>query len=476
MAIAKKMKIEDIRPKIILNNKYTPLIERAKTRYTIITGGRGSGKSYASTVALLNRTYEDDKTILFTRYTLTNAETSIIPEFMEKVKELGSEHIFSKSGNDIVNLETGGKILFRGIKTGTGINTASLKSIPKLKMWVNDESEELVDGQIFDTIDLSIRQKDTDCEIWLILNPKDINHFIYNRFFISNGVSDCHNGIKGDITYIHTTYLDNAEHLDVKFLELAEKCKNVDINKYNSVWLGLWSKLSEGLIYNNWQEEHQFPTDLPCWYGVDWGFANDPAAVVRICFDTDTFTIHLHELLYEKGLLTADIARVIYKDIISRERTFSNIPELIYQQGKLFYKGNFCDTIEDIPLPIEILKMIKDEVVKIQNLFGEIYCDPSRPEQIREMKINHRLCTLPAVNTDKTGRIEFLKYFNVKYTKESIHIKQEVDNYRWQTSKIDKENYINIPEDGNDHLMDAINYGAVTHLRRLGLANKVGEN
>lgn len=461
---------------IHINHKYLPLMQRSKTRYTIITGGRGSGKSFAVTVALLMKTWDDDKTILFTRYTLTNAETSIIPEFMEKVTELGLEDVFTKSGNDIENLETGGKILFRGIKTSTGINTASLKSIPKLKMWVNDESEELVDGQIFDTIDLSIRQKDTDCEIWLVLNPKDINHFVYNRFFKANGVIDCQNGQKGDITYIHTTYLDNAKNLDKKFIDLAEKCKNIDIDKYNSVWLGKWSKLSEGLIYHKWQEEQQFPTDLPCWYGVDWGFANDPAAVVRICFDAETFTIHLHELLYEKGLLTADIARVIHNDIISRERTFFNIPELKYLKGKLFYKGNFCDTIEDIPLPIEILKMIKDEVVKIQNLFGEIYCDPSRPEQIREMKINHRLCTLPAVNTDKTGRIEFLKYFNVKYTKESIHIKQEVDNYRWQTSKIDKENYINIPEDGNDHLMDAINYGAVTHLRRLGLANKVGEN
>jgi thymidine kinase len=37
--------------------------------------------------------------------------------------------------------------MFRGIKTSSGINTAALKSIPKLKMWVNDESEELVDEE-----------------------------------------------------------------------------------------------------------------------------------------------------------------------------------------------------------------------------------------------------------------------------------------------------------------------------------------
>jgi len=80
---------------------------------------------------------------------------------------------------------------------------------------------------------------------------------------------------------------------------------------------------------------------------------------------------------------------------------------------------------------------------------------------------------MAAVNTDKVGRIEYLKYFDVRYIGDNID--HEVRNYRWQTSKTDKTKYINKPQDGGDHLMDATSYGAVTHLRRQGIANKLGE-
>jgi phage terminase large subunit len=460
---------------IHIARSYKPLLTKAQTRYTIITGGRASGKSYAAALAILLRTLDDDNTILFTRYTLINAETSIIPEFMEKIDLLGYSGMFQKRGNDIMNICTGGTILFRGLKTSSGINTASLKSIPKLKMWVNDESEELIDEGVFDTIDLSIRQKDAQCEIWLILNPKDINHFIYRRFFKGNGVDDVCNNRVGDIRYIHTSYLDNYGNLEQKYLDLANRCRDADEERYNSIWLGRWSRRTEGLIYNNWQQESEddYPTSLPSWYGVDWGFSNDPAAVVRICFDRETYTLHLKEVLYEKGLLTADIARAISMDISSRRYTLyeDGSQRIEYINGVLYLNGV---QTEATSLHEKIEEMVLRKIHQVQSLYGEIYCDPSRPEQIREMRISHSLNALAAVNTDKTGRIEFLKYFSVRYIGENIRHEQQ--GYRWRTSKMDNSQFLNIPEDGDDHLMDAINYGAVTHLRRMGIANRIGEN
>ena len=85
-----------------------------------------------------------------------------------------------------------------------------------------------------------------------------------------------------------------------------------------------------------------------------------------------------------------------------------------------------------------------------------------------------RINSVPATNTDKVGRIEDLKYFNVKYVGDNIGL--EYESYKWQTDKKDASVYINKPIDGNDHLMDAANYGAVTHLRRLGVSNKIGEH
>ena len=63
-----------------LHNKYL-VLDESKARYFIITGGRGSGKSFAINTILLLLTYQAGHTILFTRYTLRSAAISIIPEF-----------------------------------------------------------------------------------------------------------------------------------------------------------------------------------------------------------------------------------------------------------------------------------------------------------------------------------------------------------------------------------------------------------
>ena len=139
-----------MRPRIVIrpDSPYLPLFKRGGTRYKVILSGRGARKSFTVSGALLDRTYDDDGTILFTRYTLVNAEVSILPEFTDKIDRLRVSRDFVQRGNDLYNTVTGGKILFRGIKTSSGINTAALKSIPKLKLWVNDESEELVDEEV----------------------------------------------------------------------------------------------------------------------------------------------------------------------------------------------------------------------------------------------------------------------------------------------------------------------------------------
>ena len=69
---------------LTLNKKYIPLFA-SDSRYYVVTGGRGSGKSFGITVFLELLTYEVGHVILFTRYTLTSAHVSIIPEFIEKM-------------------------------------------------------------------------------------------------------------------------------------------------------------------------------------------------------------------------------------------------------------------------------------------------------------------------------------------------------------------------------------------------------
>ena len=101
----------------------------SNSRYFIVTGGRGSGKSFAINTILLLLTQEKGHIILFTRYTLRSANISIIPEFKEKIDLLNLNSRFHVTKDEIINLTTGSKILFRGIKTSSGDQTANLKSL-----------------------------------------------------------------------------------------------------------------------------------------------------------------------------------------------------------------------------------------------------------------------------------------------------------------------------------------------------------
>ena len=73
---------------INIHEKYIPIFKN-EGRYFVVTGGRGSGKSFGINVFLLNLTYESGHKILFSRYTMISAHTSIIPEFIEKINLMG---------------------------------------------------------------------------------------------------------------------------------------------------------------------------------------------------------------------------------------------------------------------------------------------------------------------------------------------------------------------------------------------------
>ena len=200
-----------------LHKKYENLFS-SESRYYVVSGGRGSGKSYSVNSFLLMLTYEVGHVILFTRYTLTSAHISIIPEFIDKIETAQLRGDFHITKDEIVNLKTGSKILFKGIKTSSGTQTANLKSLAGVTTWVLDEAEELIDETIFDKIDFSIRAKNLQNRVVLILNPVTKQHFIYKRFFESKGIEAGSNIVQQDTTYIHTSYLDNYDNLSESYI------------------------------------------------------------------------------------------------------------------------------------------------------------------------------------------------------------------------------------------------------------------
>jgi len=298
---------------ITINKKYIPLFE-SESRYFVITGGRGSGKSFALNSFLLLLTYEVGHTILFTRYTLTSAHISIIPEFVEKIEMADLHNDFSITKDEIINLRTGSKILFKGIKTSSGTQTANLKSLQGVTTWVLDEAEELVEEDVFDKIDLSVRNFSKQNRVILILNPTTKEHFIYSRFFEQKGVEAGATLSKGDTTYIHTTYLDNKEYLSDSFLNQIEQLEKSNPKKYQHTILGGWLDKAEGVVFTNWKFGAFNPDNLQTSFGQDFGFSIDPTTLVEVAIDKSKRIIYVKEHLYKPKLTTSEIA-VINKQV-----------------------------------------------------------------------------------------------------------------------------------------------------------------
>jgi phage terminase large subunit len=373
-------------------------------------------------------TYDDPYNILYTRYTLVSADVSIIPEYTEKIDLLDRADDFTIKRREVINNLTGANILFRGLKTSSKNQIAKLKSLNRIKTWILDEAQELMDEALFDTIDLSIREKDADNRVILVLNPTDVNHWIYRRFFVEAGVAEGFNGVKGNVTYVHTTYKDNEDNLDEGFVEIADSLKEKNPAKWEHIFGGRWLLRKEGLIYTRWQEipAEEYPHHLEQWWGNDWGYGGDPNALVRMCYDALTQTIYLKEIVC-KQLIPSDVYKVIKADAET----------IGYELGDCL-----------------------------------VYCDPARPDNITELR-RRGVSAVKAVNRDKAGRISYLKGFKVKFVGENIRKEQQA--YSWQPHPQDTERFTDKPQDGNDHAMDSAAYG-ITLLRRMGILNEDGED
>lgn len=291
---------------INLNPKYIPLFQ-SKDRYYVITGGRGSGKSFGISLFLLNLTYEKGHKVLFSRYTLMSAQTSIIPEFIEKIDLMDKHSDFRITKDEIINLTTGSSIMFKGIRTSSGNQTAALKSLNGVTTFVLDEAEELINEDDFNKIDFSIRSQLKQNRCILVLNPATKEHWIYQRFFQFKGIEGGFNGSKDGATYIHTTYQDNKANLSDSFLKQLYEMKLRNPQKYEHTVMGGWLAKAEGTIIRNWKVGEFVQTELMC-YGQDYGFSNDKNTLVQVSVDKPARKMYVREIYGKTNMSTSEIA------------------------------------------------------------------------------------------------------------------------------------------------------------------------
>lgn len=381
-----------------INDKYMPLFND-DSRYFVITGGRGSGKSFGVTVFLLLLTYERGHKVLFTRYTMKSANTSIIPEFIEKIDLLGKQSDFRITRDEIMNLTTGSSIIFKGIKTSSGNNTAALKSLNGITTFVVDEAEELDDEKTFDKIDLSVRAMGKQNRVILILNPATKEHWIYQRFFRDGQVLSSVNTKKNNVTYIHTTYKDNIDNLERSFINTVMDIKRKSPDKYEHQILGGWKEKAEGTIISNWRIGDFIQTDNTC-YGQDFGFSEDLTTLVKVSIDKQARKMWVKEIYGKTAMKTTDIS------LLNKRECGMDL----------------------------------------------IICDNSEPRLIRELK-DRGLNIRPTIKRKGSilSGIALLQDYEIIVEKESLGIIKEINNYVWhQKGERPIENF--------NHYIDSMRY------------------
>jgi phage terminase large subunit len=332
---------------------YKPIYTTEKP-IILLTGGRGGAKSFNAQTFTQRLTFEKGHVILITRYTMTSAEKSIIPEFNEKIVLEGTDSFFRVNKDEIKNTYSGSRIMFSGIKTSSGNQTARLKSIVGLTTFIVDEAEEWESEEEYDTIRLSIRKKGVKNRVVIILNPTNIDHWIYKKYIEKTNEIVYIDEIPvqmsthPDVLHIHTTYLDNAENLSKEFLnevsdirvkhlqivseinttnnkldklrkenkaethEYKEEKKKLNqlekdllSTKYALKIIGRWSDQSDGAIFN--YKIGEFDNSLPYCYGQDYGFTIDPTTLIKLAIDEKQKKIYLQEKFYkEKSRLSTN--------------------------------------------------------------------------------------------------------------------------------------------------------------------------
>ena len=210
---------------------------------------------------------------------------------------------------------------------------------------------------------------------------------------------------------IHSTYKDNP-YLSEEQVSAIEKNMN-DAN-----WWRVYGEGETGGVEGNVYPEYEVIEDMPETFtgrclGLDFGFVNDPTAIVDIRFQG--WDLYVDLLCYETGLLNANIAEYLTVNGINRIVTV-------------------CDNAE------------QKSIVELQQ---------------------KRVKAMPCIKGrgSVAGGIAQVKQFKLHITKRSVKLLDELDNYKWIKDE-STDTYTNEPIDAWNHALDAMRYGVDYLIRK----------
>lgn len=395
----------------IVNQAYKEIfVNIAGKRYLILMGGRGAGRSTVASQRVNAKLIAPEYyRCAIMRYVLGDIRNSIYREILDRADENGVKDKLHINDSQMVIQYGANTVNAVGFKKSSGEQKAKLKSLANYNEVIIEEADEIPEED-FMQLDDSLRTVKGDILIVLLLNCPAKSHWIINRFF-----NLIESGIKGfylpvlkpelkDVLFIRTSYKDNISNMDPATVDRYEGYKDSKPNHYYNMIAGYVPETVRGKIYSGWQEIDSVPHEarlLRRW--LDFGYTNDPSAIGGLYYWNGAYIVD--EELYMKGMRNEQLAAFI----------------------------------------------------KNQEEQAIVIADSSEPKSIDEIAL-YGVSILPAVKGPGSVNqgIDRVKSIKIFYTKRSVNIKTEIDNYAW---KEDKEgNNLNEPIDLFNHHMDGIRY------------------
>ena len=389
----------------------------------MISGGRDSGKTFASGCFIGHAAAVFNHRVLYTRYTMSSTNNSITRALDNRLELLGHADKFNFANNDYIHKGGKGLISVTGQKTSSGDQTAKLKSLENYSIFVTEEAEELMSYDEWEKIKRSVRATDVRCLSLIIFNPPTKDHMLYTEFY--QGVPDGFNGVIGNIMYIHTDYRDNGkdnmaahnweeyERLRLVYESYSKltkeeqaKCDKKTIKEaknYKNTIAGAFRDIAEGVIFD--YEIGEFnPHCLPSAFGMDFGF-KDPTTLVEVAIDNKRKKVYLKEHFYKSGVLAEDVYEQI-KDIVGLKLILGDAAKI-------------------------------DDITRLQNLGLNI-------EKCFKGGGLNGSSILPGIKA--------MMEFDIVVDSESLNLINELNNYCWDARKVET------PIDKHNHIIDGARY------------------
>ena len=361
----------------------------AKSRISQHIGGTRSGKTYAILQFLIMRALEKKEMITIVRKTIPSLKRTVMKDFKEIMQSLNVWHESQFNISDrLYTFSNDSQILF--ISTDDAEKLRGIKS----SMLFIDEASEIDEESYFQ---LSIR---TTGRIILAFNPT-ISPFHWLR-----QMQDCERYV--------TTYKNNP-YLEKEIVRGIEELKYKNPKYWSIYGLGEYAA-NQRAVFNfdtiEWlptNEDGEVSAEFVC-FGLDFGFSQDPTALVSVWKDGQD--LYFVEHLYERGMVTNDIHNFLKSVVNGREEIYADSAE-----------GRLIEELYRLGWNIKPVKKGPDSI-----RFG----------------------------------ISVMQNYNIKIPRSSQNLINEMYSYQYAVDK--HQHTTDRPEDGLDHLIDAARYACMMRL------------